>query len=175
MLSQPQITQGNLASTVNSFSSTSISTTRKWPYTIPETIIGDYLIVPITTAKMLKSESHYLNNNSDQYLSGCSRHENCAFSMRDHFGFSQATLVLSHNNEGWRFEKCHGPSNTNVLEEIIEFFDENEIAQTEYYPTELYYVAHEIIRLMNAQRRVQQAIFTSDFPTTNVHNLSRKH
>lgn len=154
MLSQTQVTKKDQTFSGSLFPSNSKATTKRWSYTISETIIGDYLIVPLRTVKMLESEAYNVNNNSDQYIPGCTRLENCAFSMCDHFGFSQATLILAHDNEGWRFEKCYGPSNTNVLEEFIEFFDEFGIAQTEYYPTELYYVAHEVIRLMNSQLRV---------------------
>lgn len=140
--------QTSLSSTISQ------APTQQWPSMISDMIIGDYLIVPLRTAKMLKSEAYNMNNNSDQFIPGCTTNENCAFSIRNHFGFSQATLILSYDDEGWRLEKCYGPSNTNVLEEVLEFFDENDIAQTEYYPTDLYYVAYEIIRLMNSQQRV---------------------
>jgi hypothetical protein len=40
-----------------------------------------------------------------------------------------------------------------VLEETCCYLDEDEVLQTEYHPTDLYYVAQEVARLMNRHDR----------------------
>ncbi len=123
---------------------------RKWTCTIGESLIGDYLAIPLTSEKRLKSEGYVMNNCSREYTMKCAALEYCIFSIRRRTGERLATLGLSYDFGYWRVDQCFGPSNTEVMEEICAFLDEDGVLQTETFATELYYVAQEVARLLNA-------------------------
>lgn len=125
---------------------------RKWTCTLPETLIGCYFIIPLTTVGMLKSESYRMNNTSIDYAHQCANMEYCIFSIRSRTGEPLATLGLSNVDGYWQLDWCSGPSLTEVLEESVEYLNDDSVLLTEHYPTELYYVVHEVIRLMNSDR-----------------------
>ena len=129
---------------------------RKWQCKLPETVIGDFLIIPLTSAKMLKSETYWMSNCCKDYLFQCAGLEYSVFSIRTRTGERLATLGLRNDNGYWQFDQCYGPSNSEVLEESHLYLDEEGTLQSDSFPTELYYVAHEVVRLMNAgqQRHV---------------------
>jgi len=122
----------------------------KWECKLSEMLIGEYLISPLTSTKSLKSEAYWMNNCSRDYISQCANLEYCLFSMRSRSGERLATLGIICDEDYWRFDQCLGQSNTDVLEETMEYLDEDDMLQTESFATELYYVAHEVVRLMNA-------------------------
>jgi len=123
---------------------------RKWDCALSETIIGDYLIVPLTSAKMLKNEGYRMINCCRDYAAQCANLKYCIFSIRTRSGERLASLGLKNDRGYWHFDQCFGLANTEVLEETLEFIDENGVPQTECYPTELYYVAHDVVRMMNS-------------------------
>lgn len=122
----------------------------KWKCKLSEMLIGDYLITPLTSAKLLKSEGYLMNNCCRDYTSQCMDLKYSLFSIRRRTGERLATLGLEYDEDYWRFDQCYGPSNTEVLEETRIYPDEDEELQEETYATELYYVAHEVVRLMNS-------------------------
>lgn len=123
---------------------------RNWKCKLPETLVGDFLIIPITSTKSLRSEAYWMSNCCGNYTRSCADDEYSLFSIRSRSGERLATLGLVNDNGSWRFDQCFGPSNSEVLEETLEYLDEDGIAHSEYWPTELYYVAHEVVRLMNS-------------------------
>lgn len=123
---------------------------KKWDCKLSETLIGEYLIVPLTSVKMLQSESYAMNNCCRQYRQQCAEMNYCIFSIRRRSGERLATLGLHYIEGYWRFDQCTGPSNSEVMEEIEGYFDENGKFQTELFATELYFVAQEVARLMNS-------------------------
>lgn len=123
---------------------------KKWQCRVAETLVGEYLIVPLTSAKMLKSEAYMMNNCSREYTAQCAAMEYAVFSIRIRTGQRLATLGLSHEDGYWRFDQCFGPGNSEVLEETRGYLDDDGILQTEWFATELYFVAHEVVRLMNS-------------------------
>lgn len=123
----------------------------KWECKLTETLIGEYLITPLTSVKMLKSEGYWMNNCSRDYTRQCEEFEYCIFSIRKRTGERLATLGLANVRGSWSFDQCYGPSNLEVLEETSEYLDEDEVLQFDCNPTELYYVAHEVVRLMNSK------------------------
>ncbi len=127
-----------------------VKKSRKWACTLSEIVIGNYLIVPLTSVTMLKSESYTMNNDCIDYAHRCANLNYCLFSIRTRSGGCLATLGLVNEDSFWNFDWCSGPSNIEVLEESLEYLDDEHMLQTEHYPTELYYVAHEVARLMNA-------------------------
>ncbi len=125
--------------------------TGKWECKLTEILIGEYLITPLTSARMLKSEGYWMNNCSRNYTRQCEEFEYCMFSIRRRTGERLATLGLANVPGYWIFDQCYGPSNSEVLEETCEYIDEDEGLQFDCNPTELYYVAHEVVRLMNSK------------------------
>ena len=123
----------------------------KWKCKLDEMLIGDYLITPLTSAKMLKSESYWMQNCCRDFTDPCLDHCYCIFSIRSRSGERLATLGLKNSQGYWHFDQCLGPANTNVLEETFEYLDEDDALQMEFYPTEIYYIAHEMVRLMNCK------------------------
>ena len=99
---------------------------------------------------MLKSEGYWMNNCSREYARQCENIEYCIFSIRSLSGGRLATLGIKNDKGSWSFDQCYGPSNSEVLEETHEYLDEDEVLQFDCNPTDLYYVAHEVVRLMNA-------------------------
>lgn len=122
----------------------------KWECRLSETLVGEYSIIPLTSAKMLKSEGYLMNNCCRDYISQCEEREYCVFSIRRRTGERIATLGLKNEQGRWCFDQCFGPSNTDVLHGIISFLDDDGVLQTESFSTGIYYVAHEVARLINA-------------------------
>ncbi|SHO52265.1 hypothetical protein SAMN02745220_04475 [Desulfopila aestuarii DSM 18488] len=125
----------------------------KWECNVSEMFIGDYFIVPLTTTKMLKSEGYVMSNCCRNYKELCENLQYSIFSIRSRSGERLATLGLTKESGYWRLDQCFGPANAEVLEEISCYLDEEEVLQTEYHPTELYYVVQEVARLMNCSGR----------------------
>ncbi len=123
----------------------------QWECKLKETLVGEYLIVPLNSAKMLKSEGYLMNNCCRDYIFRCADLAYSLFSIRSRSGERLATLGLGYENGYWHFDQCFGQANSEVLEESLEYFDEDGVLRTEYFPTEIYYLAHEVVRLMNAK------------------------
>jgi len=121
-----------------------------WYCRLTETIIGDFLIIPLTSRRKIQSEAYTMNNCCRHYTAACAALEYVLFSLRSRAGERQATLGLRREDGYWHFDQCVGPSNTEVTEESLCYCDENDMILTESYPTEIYYVAQEVVRLMNA-------------------------
>lgn len=124
---------------------------RKWKCRLPEIIVDQFLVIPITSAKMLRSEAYWMNNCCRDYTSKCATLEYNIFSIRSRSGERLATLGVESDRGYWRFDQCFGPSNSDVLEEKLEYLDEEDVLQEERFPTELFYVVHEVVRMMNAK------------------------
>ncbi len=124
--------------------------TKKWKCKLSEMLVGEYCITPLTSAKMLKSESYLMNNCYRDYIPQCAELKYCFFSITSRSGERTATLGLIYDEGSWCFDQCFGSSNRDVLEETLEYTDDDGMLQIESSATELYYVAHEVVRLMNA-------------------------
>lgn len=151
MLSQSRVKKSNVGF-VHDFAQKKTGSRRakKWKCKLAETLVGNYLIVPLTSAKMLKSEGYWMNSCCREYIGDCVDKKYLIFSIRSRSGERLATLGLFYDEDYWRFDQCLGPSNTEVLEETKGFLDEDGVLHTELFATELYYVAHEVGRLMNS-------------------------
>jgi hypothetical protein len=125
----------------------------KWECHLTEMFIGDFFIVPLTTTRMLKSEGYAMSNCCREYKELCEQQQYGIFSIRSRSGERLATLGLAKEDGYWRLDQCFGPANSEVLEETCCYLDEDEALQTEYHPTDLYYVAQEVARLMNRHDR----------------------
>lgn len=123
---------------------------KRWSCRISEMLLGDYVVTPLTSAKMLKSEGYRMNSCCRDYTEQCAASTYSIFSIRSRIGERVATLGLVYDQGSWQFDQCFGPSNSEVMEEVQTSLDEEGELRTECYATELYYVAHEVVRLMNA-------------------------
>jgi len=54
----------------------------KWKCKLQEMLIGEYCITPLTSAKLLKSESYQMNNCCRDYVDQCIEKRYCLFSIR---------------------------------------------------------------------------------------------
>lgn len=151
MLSQTTVNELNTIFTGKLSSPSTKTRSGKWKCKLPETLIGEYLITPLTSSRMLKSEGYWMNNCSRDFTRQCETFEYCLFSIRKRTGGRLATLGIMNDQGHWSFDQCYGPSNSEVLEETFEYLDEDEVLQFESYPTDLYYIAHEVVRLMNSK------------------------
>jgi len=129
----------------------------KWPCLLPQRIIGEYRITPLTSGRMLKSEGYLMNNCCRDYIRQCENLEYCIFSVRSLTGKRVATLGIAIAQGHWVFDQCYGPSNTDVLEETYEYLDEDELIQVDWRQTELYYAVHEVVRLMNFKGNISRS------------------
>jgi hypothetical protein len=127
------------------------SNSRRWHSVLSEMMIGDYLVMPLNSTKMLKSEGYRMNNCCREYSGLCGSGHYLIFSLRSRSGERLATLGLARQDGCWRFDQCFGPGNSNVMDEILTYCDENGTVHQEWYPTEIYYVVHEIVRLANSE------------------------
>ncbi len=129
----------------------------RWQCKLSEMLIGEYLIIPLNSAKLLKSEGFQMNNCCRDYVDQCAEMTYCIFSIRRRSGERLATLGLNCSQGYWRFDQCFGPSNTEVLEERRTYLDEEGELQEELFATDLFYVAHEVARLMNSAGHQKKA------------------
>ena len=127
---------------------------RTWPCPLTEELIGEHLVVSLTSIKQVLNEAESLNNFCREYITRCAGGSYSLFSIRSRSGERLATLGLSKEDDYWRVERCVGQADADMLEESMSFLDEDDALHTECYATELYYIAHEVARLMNAQSRV---------------------
>jgi len=125
---------------------------KKWKCPLPAVKIDEYEIVPLTSAKQLKSEGYHMNNCSKDYTHQCSIGEYSIFSVRDFAGNRVATLGAVNDDGYWQFDQCMGHSNRNVIDEFTEHMDSQGKIHLEWSHSELYYAANEVIRLLNAAR-----------------------
>ncbi len=150
MLTESQVEELNILFAVElAMAHTSKKSPGKWGCILTEVVIGDYVVIPLTSAKMLKSESYWMQNCCQEYASLCAKLEYCIFSIRTRFGKRFATLGLIMTGGYWYFEQCFGQRNTEVLESKWEYTDEEGFIQSECVTADIYYVAHEVVRLMN--------------------------
>jgi len=153
MLSESQVKEFNTLFAVElAMGYASNTSPGKWGCSLSEMVIGDYVVIPLTSAKMLKSESYWMQNCCSDFTSRCAELEYCVFSIRTRPGKRLATLGVRMAGGYWRFDQCFGPRNEEVLEFVQEYTDDKGYIQGEWATTEIYSVAHEVVRLMNSQK-----------------------
>ena len=152
MLSYANVEPWNNAGPVELKSEVGKKTRTKWECSVSESLIGDFIVTPLTSARMLQREDEWMENGCQTYAFQCAAAKYALFSIHSKNGDQRATLGLVNNEEHWSFDLCSGPYGENVMDEILEYYDDDGILQTEWLPTELYFVAHEVVRLMNMEK-----------------------
>lgn len=150
MLTQHQLSKAKVYFGKDQKTSSKRKRSGKWSCLLDETVIGDFLAIPITSSKMMKSEAYWMNNCCREFTESCAQGEYALFSIRRRTGERLATLGMEKTSSGWRFDQCYGPSNVDVLEETVVYLGDEGELHSESYPTELYYISQEVVRLMNS-------------------------
>lgn len=122
---------------------------KKWDCPIQAIQLGKYMIVPLTSRRMVKSEGYIMQNCVRDYIHLCNDGKYLLFSIRNRLNERAATLGVKKRDNRWYFDDCLGKENSVVIEEIIEFLNSENSSEyvTEY--TEMFSVAHEVVRLLN--------------------------
>ncbi len=119
-----------------------------WHCPIQSVQVGEYIVVPLTSARKVKSEGYLMQNCVKEYVEQCRDNMYLLFSIRNLKGERVATLGVKKEGDRWYFDDCLGKDNSTVMEFSTEFFDAGSVfCEIEY--TELFSVAHEVVRLIN--------------------------
>lgn len=129
----------------------------RWQCKVPELLLDEYRVVPLISAKMMRSEGYLMNNCCKEYITPCAQGEYAVFSIRSWKGDRVATLGMKCVEGYWYFDQCYGPSNSNVMERWTQYVDEEGLEQHEQENSELFYVAHEVVRQMNCAEMLSHA------------------
>ena len=169
MLNASQVVELNILFSVElTMGDSSKRSTGKWECILPEMLIADYSVIPLTSAKILKSESYWMQNCCREYTYMCADLRYCIFSIRNRFGERLATLGLAKEGAYWNFQQCFGPQNTQILESIREYTEEKGLIHAEWSSTDLYDIAHEIVRMMNSEQKQYCSTKNFSSKTTSV-------
>lgn len=123
--------------------------TLRWNSPLRQTFVGEYLLQPITSMRMLHKEDRVLDNGCSSNLFRCYNETYAAISLRTRSGERLATLCLQRKNDYWAINSCLGRNGQNALEETLVYMDEELNVLEETTPTELYYICQEAVRLIN--------------------------
>lgn len=130
---------------------------KQWESPVGLVEIGQYHIVPLTTPKKVKSEGYLMQNCVRQYVDICSGGKYLLFSIRNFDGERVATLGVKNLDDHWYLDSCLGRENTTVMEKTFEVTDDGNVTFEIDY-TELFSVAHEVVRLLNNMSSIRQAV-----------------
>lgn len=117
----------------------------EWASAVLRCEIGDYLILPLTTSRLLRAEGRAMKHCVGHYDELCHKGLARVFSVRDISGHRVATASLIWRDDYWHLEQVKGHENAEVLESENTYFDGNSTV-TELAPTELYFVGQEILQ-----------------------------
>ncbi len=126
-----------------------------WNCPIDEVTLEEYLIIPLISARKVKSEGYLMQNCCRDYIPSCVKGKYLLFSIRDLFDRRIATLGARKNGERWVFDQCLGEQNTVVMEQSFDFIGNDGEYISEFTYTEIFSVAHEVIRLLNANLKAK--------------------
>lgn len=112
-----------------------------------ETTIGDFLLVPLLSKKRIREEESSYGIHLSEYIEKCQYGTMALFSICTRSGQRVAILALTLSDDCWEIDFCYGPFYAEVMDEMIDYIDEEGGLQTEWLPTEIYYIAHEVTRL----------------------------
>jgi len=124
-----------------------------WPCPVAEQEMGDFRLVPLTSSSALAGEGWHMQHCVASYATQCATGLYQVFSIRDLLGRRLATLGLAFAASGWRVDQCLGFKNAEVLMQTAEWLHGNgEHQSPEEFP-DLHYVAQEVTRILNQQRK----------------------
>lgn len=121
----------------------------RWACKLSTTFIGEYVVNPLTSARLIKSEGYLMHNCVRQYIHLCKNDEYLLFSIENLRGEKIATLGVKNHDNRWYFDDCLGKNNSTVIETTVEAFRAEHSIVHEIEYTEIFSVAHEVVRLLN--------------------------
>jgi hypothetical protein len=121
----------------------------KWFCSIRAVQIGEYMIVPLTSPRDVKSEGYMMKNCVREYIHLCKDGKYLLFSIRNSLNERIATLGVERRDNRWYFDECLGEENSVVMETTVDPLDANNYEYEIFEYTEMFSVAHEIVRLLN--------------------------
>lgn len=126
-----------------------------WSSAVESCELGDYVVVPLTTSSELRREGAAMHHCVGTYDLLCATGSLRVFSIRDLDGRRLATMSLMLGPAGWQLGEIKGLMNSEVvlLEELPVDTEQTRIV---WAHTDLYYVAHEVVRRYQQQCRDQQ-------------------
>lgn len=127
-----------------------------WSCPIKVTKLDKYVIVPLVSSKKVKSEGYKMQNCVREYITQCQGGSYLLFSILNEEGIRVATLGAIRRDDRWDFDECLGRKNSEVLETQLEYSDVDGFHIVELEYTEIFSVAHEVIRLLNCKKRPQR-------------------
>ncbi len=122
---------------------------QKWTCPLPMLRIDVFDIIPLTSTRMLKSEGYHMHNCCKDFAAQCAEGTYHVFSIRNTSGDRLATIGAKKVDDHYSLDQCFGPSNSNVTDMFIVHTDYNNIPDVEWQRTDLFYVASEVIRVLN--------------------------
>jgi len=127
----------------------------RWQSPLRVQEMGNFRVVPLTSTKDLASEGWNMRHCVANYDVDCARGLYQVFSIRDLDGKRLATLGLRYDPNGWKLDQCLGILNAEVITSVVDWIDGNGNHHSIDQPTEIYFLAQEVERLMkNADRNV---------------------
>ncbi len=90
-----------------------------------------------------------MHNCCKDFAAQCAEGTYHVFSIRNTSGDRLATIGAKKVDDHYSLDQCFGPSNSNVTDMFIVHTDYNNIPDVEWQRTDLFYVASEVIRVLN--------------------------
>jgi hypothetical protein len=118
----------------------------KWVSDLEACEIGEFMIVSLTTSRSLREEGREMKHCVGRYDELCHNGLFRVFSIRDLLDRRLATMSLKWANDYWRLDQLGGVRSADVGL-IVETYFDGERTVTRIEQAELYYVAHEVLRL----------------------------
>lgn len=121
----------------------------RWTSALQSCQVGDYWVVPLTTSSDLRKEGAAMRHCVGSQDILCAMGGYVIFSIRDLDNRRLATMSLFFDQYGWHLEQLKGMENAEVTYHEESFYN-GERTETIREPTELYFVAQEILRQYRA-------------------------
>jgi len=111
--------------------------------------LGNYLVVPLTSSKMLREEGQIMGHCAALYDRLCHEGTVRLFSVQDLIGYRIATVSLLWRDDYWHLEQMKGPRNAGILYEQVAYQFQGCTAER-LDETDLYFVGQEIVQRYRA-------------------------
>jgi len=121
-----------------------------WASALSAGEIGAYMVIPLTTSSALRKEGAAMCHCIGSHDILCAVGTYVVFSIRDLDNKRLATMSLVIDQHGWHLDQIKGLENREVTY-TEETFYSGERTETVREPSDLYYVAQEVLRQYRAQ------------------------
>jgi len=126
-----------------------------WDCKVGPITVGQYRVVPLITPRKVKSEGYLMQNCCRDYIQSCQAKKYLLFSIGNRSGQRIATLGTRKDAGRSIIDDCLGRRNEPIMEVSYDQYDDTGECVFEIGYTEIFSVAHEIVRLLNVQSAEQ--------------------